>query len=56
LKVPRHSFREGQTLKEAFRSFKIDLLTLGADDVPYLVGGAGPGGYGDVISPPTGRG
>jgi Xaa-Pro dipeptidase len=21
--------------------------------VPYLVGGAGPGGYGDVISPPT---
>jgi Xaa-Pro dipeptidase len=46
-------FREGQTLKEAFRDFRIELLRLGADDVPYLVGGAGPGGYGDVISPPT---
>ena len=46
-------FHEGQTLKEAFRSFKIDLLQQGADDVPYLVGGAGQGGYGDVISPPS---
>ncbi|CTQ74826.1 M24 family metallopeptidase [Roseibium alexandrii] len=49
----RALFHEGQSLKEAFRSFKIDLLERGADDVPYLVGGAGPGGYGDVISPPT---
>ncbi|GAB4576567.1 MAG: Xaa-Pro peptidase family protein [Roseibium sp.] len=48
-------FHEGQTLKEAFRDFRIELLSRGADDVPYLVGGAGPGGYGDVISPPTGR-
>ncbi|WP_420413249.1 M24 family metallopeptidase [Roseibium sp.] len=46
-------FHEGQSLKEAFRKFKIDLLERGADDVPYLVGGAGQGGYGDVISPPT---
>jgi Xaa-Pro aminopeptidase len=46
-------FREGQTLKDAFRAFRIELLEKGADDVPYLVGGAGPGGYGDVISPPT---
>ncbi|MEP3045646.1 MAG: Xaa-Pro peptidase family protein [Roseibium sp.] len=48
-------FKEGQTLKEAFRAFKIDLLQNGADDVPYLVGGAGQGGYGDVISPPSGQ-
>lgn len=46
-------FREGQTLREVFRAFRIDLLKEGADDVPYLVGGAGPEGYGDVISPPT---
>ena len=45
-------FHEGQTLAEAFRAFKIELLQQGADDVPYLVGGAGPGGYADVISPP----
>jgi Xaa-Pro aminopeptidase len=45
-------FHEGQTLREAFRAFKIDLLRQGADDVPYLVGGADQGGYGDIISPP----
>jgi Xaa-Pro aminopeptidase len=45
-------FFEGQALNEAFRSFKIELLKQGAEDVPYLVGGAGPGGYDDVISPP----
>ena len=46
-------FHEGQSLKEVFRTFRIELLRQGADDVPYLVGGAGQGGYGDVISPPT---
>nr|WP_319384425.1 Xaa-Pro peptidase family protein [uncultured Roseibium sp.] len=46
-------FQEGQTLKEVFRTFRIELLRQGADDVPYLVGGAGQGGYDDVISPPT---
>ena len=45
-------FREGQTLSDVFRAFKIELLKNGAEDVPYLVGGAGQGGYGDVISPP----
>ncbi len=46
-------FAPGQTLRDAFRAFRIALLTAGADDVPYLVGGTGPDGYGDVISPPT---
>ncbi|MBN9674020.1 aminopeptidase P family protein [Labrenzia aggregata] len=46
-------FRAGQPLKEVFRAFRIELLTQGADDVPYLVGGAGRDGYGDVISPAT---
>ncbi|MEP1264205.1 MAG: Xaa-Pro peptidase family protein [Rhizobiaceae bacterium] len=45
-------FHIGQPLNEAFRSFKIALLKQGADDVPYLVGGAGRLGYSDVISPP----
>ena len=48
-------FAEGQPLDQAFRAFKIALLEAGAEDVPYLVGGAGPGGYGDVISPPSAR-
>ncbi len=45
-------FHAGQPLSEAFRAFKIELLRQGADDVPYLVGGAGQPAYGDVISPP----
>jgi len=43
---------QGLPLEEAFRSFRRLALQLGVDDVPYLVGGAGQGGYGDVISPP----
>ena len=46
-------FQEGQPLDEAFRAFKIACLGNGADDVPYLVGAAGHGGYDDVISPPS---
>lgn len=45
----------GMTETDAFRAFKIACLQLGADDVPYLVGGAGAGGYGDIISPPSMR-
>jgi Xaa-Pro aminopeptidase len=45
-------FQQGQTLADAFRAFKIALLEEGAEDVPYLVGGAGQDGYADVISPP----
>jgi Xaa-Pro aminopeptidase len=46
---------EGQPLSETFRAFKIALLGRGADDVSYLVGAAAPGGYDDVISPPSDR-
>ncbi len=48
-------FHAGLPLVEAFRAFKTTCLTRGVDDVPYLVGGAGPGGYGDIISPPGER-
>jgi len=46
---------EGAPLDEVFREFRRTALALGADDAPYVVGGAGPGGYSDVISPPDSR-
>lgn len=48
-------FQIDQPLNEAFRAFKIALLQEGAEDVPYLVGAVGQGGYSDVISPPDAR-
>lgn len=47
--------RAGDSLAATFRRFKIRLLESGADDVPYLVGASAPGGYADVISPPSDR-
>ena len=44
-------FYQGQSLAEVFRSFKLALLQAGAEEVPYLVGAAGLGGYQDIISP-----
>ncbi|EAQ27142.1 M24 family metallopeptidase [Roseovarius sp. 217] len=41
----------GVPLCAVFRDFQRLLLEKGADWVPYLAGGAGPLGYGDVISP-----
>lgn len=45
----------GMPETEIFRRFKIACLEAGIDDVDYLVGGAGPGGYGNIISPPSER-
>lgn len=45
----------GTPLDEVFRSFRRAALSAGADDVPYLVGGADHGGYRDVISPPSAK-
>ncbi|UYV39374.1 Xaa-Pro peptidase family protein [Rhodobacteraceae bacterium D3-12] len=42
---------EGALLSQVFRGFQALLLEEEADWVPYLAGGAGPLGYGDVISP-----
>ncbi len=42
---------EGVPLSKVFRDFQRLLLEEGADWVPYLAGGAGQDGYGDVISP-----
>lgn len=46
---------EGMPFEEVFRSFRREALLQGADEVPYLVGGADQGGYHDVISPPSMR-
>ncbi len=46
---------EGQPLEDVFRAFRREMLGQGADDIPYLVGGADQGGYHDVISPPSRR-
>ncbi|SFR98666.1 Xaa-Pro aminopeptidase [Yoonia litorea] len=43
----------GTSLEHIFRQFQMLCLEEGADWVPYLAGGAGQGGYGDVISPAT---
>lgn len=43
----------GQPLDALFRAFRREALAQGADDIPYLVGGAHQGGYADVISPPS---
>ncbi|UWQ75195.1 Xaa-Pro peptidase family protein [Leisingera sp. M658] len=51
----RNHIRAGDTERQAFAKFKIDLLQQGADDVPYLVGSSGPGGFSDVINRPTDR-
>ena len=45
---------QGVPLSQIFRQFQILCLEEGADSVPYLAGGAGRGGYGDVISPAGG--
>ncbi len=41
----------GRPLDAVFRDFQQALLRAGADWVSYVAGGAGPDGYGDVISP-----
>ena len=49
------SLQTGDSERDVFAKMRVDLLQGGADDVPYLVGGSGPGGYADVIKPPTDR-
>jgi len=45
----------GDSEIEVCRKMKIDLLRRGADSVPYLVAGSGPGGYDSIIMGPTNR-
>jgi len=52
--LPAH-LSMGMRETDIFRTFKTLSLKAGADDVAYLVGGLGEGGYGDIISPPSER-
>ncbi len=52
--LPEH-LSIGMSDIDIFRTFKIEALKAGADDIAYLVGGTGAGGYGDIISPPSSR-
>lgn len=52
--LPNH-IKAGDTERQAFAKFKIDLLHQGADDVPYLVGSSGFNGIEDVINRPSDR-
>ena len=45
----------GMPFDSCFRQFKIDALERGVDDVNYLVGGVGAGGYDDIIAPPVSK-
>ena len=52
--VPRW-LQPGMSFDSCFRHFKIDALERGVDDVSYLVGGVGVGGYDDIIAPPVSK-
>ena len=52
--VPRW-LQPGMSFDNCFRRFKIESLERGVDDVSYLVGGIGPGGYDDIIAPPVSK-
>lgn len=45
----------GDTERDVFARMRIELLKRGADEVPYLVGSSGPGGFTDVIKQPSSR-
>ena len=47
--------RMGMCERDAFTQMRIELLKNGADEVPYLVGGSGQGGFADIIKLPTNR-
>ena len=48
-------FAEGMRGAEVFRALKAECIRRGADDAPYLTGGAAAGGCADVIAPPSER-
>ncbi|WP_421581340.1 M24 family metallopeptidase [Shinella sp. M31] len=47
--------REGDSEKDIYRRFGANLLTKGADEVPYVAIASGQGGYQSIIMPPTDR-
>ncbi len=52
--LPR-SIKIGDSEREICQRMRIDLLERGADAIPYLISGSGPGGYDNIIMGPTDR-
>ena len=48
-------FSAGMRESEIFRALKMECLRRGADDAPYVAGGAAPDGIRDIIAPPSER-
>ena len=49
------SISSGESEREICHRMRIDLLQRGADSIPYLISGSGPGGYDSIIMGPTDR-
>jgi len=43
----------GETQRQICKKLRIQLLSTGADDIPYMVAGSGPGGYDSIIMGPS---
>jgi Xaa-Pro aminopeptidase len=48
-------FSLGMSEWEACREMRLEVLRLGADDSPYMMGASGPGGYDNIIMGPRDR-
>ncbi|MCP3967557.1 MAG: aminopeptidase P family protein [Lentisphaerae bacterium] len=53
-RVPEYA-RSGMSEREVCKQFRIDLLSEGADECPYIIAGSGPDGYDSIIMGPTDR-
>ncbi len=45
----------GDTERDACRKLRVDILERGADNVPFMPGVSGPGGYDNIVMGPTDR-
>ncbi|MTI17999.1 aminopeptidase P family protein [Rhodobacteraceae bacterium RKSG542] len=52
--IPTYA-KVGMTEREICKQFRIDMLTAGADECPYIIAGSGPDGYDSIIMGPTDR-
>ncbi len=43
----------GESQRQICKKLRIDFLNRGADDIPYMIAGSGPGGYDSIIMGPT---
>ncbi|AEV35700.1 Metallopeptidase family M24 [Pseudovibrio sp. FO-BEG1] len=52
--IPNYA-KTGMTEREICKQFRIDMLSAGADECPYIIAGSGPDGYDSIIMGPTDR-